>query len=117
MLNTEHKVGTHMKRFSKKFYKQIMLPLQLKQELDQLKEIVRIDMNVNHPISYADVIKFLIKHYKNSLRVVYPISQRLLVGNEIQKENLNVSIPINPKPFSASSKLDEKIRVSFPVES
>ncbi len=73
-----------MKRFSKKFFKQIMLPIPLKQELDKLKEIVRIDMNVNHPISYADVIIFLIKKYKETLRVEYPLSQNLLVGNEIQ---------------------------------
>ena len=106
-----------MKRFSKNFFKQIMLPLLLKQTLDSLKETVRIDMKVNHPISYADVIRFLIKKYKDSLRIEYPLSQSLLVGNKIKKENLNVSIPITPKPFSASSKLDEKTRVSYSVES
>ena len=106
-----------MKRFSKNFFKQIMLPLLLKQTLDSLKETVRIDMKVNHPISYADVIIFLIKKYKESLRVEYPLNQSLLVGNKIKKENLNVSIPIPPKPFSAISKLDGKTRVSYSVES
>ena len=94
-----------------------MLSILLKQELDDLKETVRIDMNVNHPISYADVIRFLIKHYKNSQRVEYPISQRLLVGNNIERENLSVSIPITPKSLRAISKLDGKTRVSYSVES
>ena len=106
-----------MKRLSKKWFSQIMIHKKIKQELDSLKEIVRIDTNAKHRISYADVIIFLIKHYTNSLRAEYPISQRLLVGNKVEKKDLRVSIPITPKPFSASSKLDEKTRVSYSVES
>jgi len=106
-----------MKRFSKKWFSQIMIPKKLKQELDELKEFVRIDMNVNHPISYADVVRFLIKKYREPLRVVYPLSQNVLVGNNIEKKDLRVSIPIKPKPFSAISKLDGKTRISYSVES
>jgi len=105
-----------MNRLSKKFFKQIMLPIQIKQELDQFKEIVRIDMNVNHPISYADVIKFLIKRYKETIKIVYPLSQKLLLGKNLENKNLNVSIPLEKKSINTSSKLDGKMRVSYNVE-
>ena len=105
-----------MKRYSKKFFKQIMLSIPLKQELDQLKEIVRIDMNVNHPISYADVIRFLIREYKKSIRMVYPLSQKLLLGKNLENKNLNVSIPLERKTIGTSSSIDGKTRVSYNVE-
>jgi len=102
-----------MKRLSKKWFSQIMIHKKIKQELDSLKEIVRINTNANHRISYGDVITFLIKQYKNSLRVEYPLSQGVLVGNEIEKKDLSVSIPIERKSFRVSSKLDGKQRVSY----
>jgi len=89
----------------------------IKQELDSLKEIIRKEFNITHRISYADVIIFLIRQYKNSLRKEYPLSPSLLVVNKLEKKNLSVSIPITPKPFSALSKLDGKTRVSYSVES
>jgi len=102
-----------MKRSSKKWFSQIMIHKKIKQELDSLKEIVRINTNANHRTSYGDVISFLIKHYKNSLRVEYPLSQGVLVGNEIQKKDLSVSIPLKRKSLRVSSKLDGKQRVSY----
>ena len=102
-----------MKRLSKKWFSQIMIHKKIKQELDSLKEIVRIETNTNHRISYADVIIFLIKHYKNSLRVEYPLSQGVLVGNEIEKKDLSVSIPLERKSFRVISKLDGKQRASY----
>lgn len=106
-----------MKRLSKKWFSQIMIHKKIKQELDSLKEIVRIQTNVNHRISYADVIIFLIKHYKNSLQVEYQLNQNLLVGNVIEKKGLSVSIPMKNKSISVSSKIDGKSRVSYSLES
>ena len=106
-----------MKRLSKKWFSQIMIHKKIKQELDSLKEIVRIETNANHPISYADVIIFLIKNYKNSLQVEYPLSQGVLVGNAIKKKGLSVSIPLERKSTSVSSKLDGKSRVSYTLKS
>jgi len=102
---------------NKQRFKHISLHITIKQELDELKKIVRIHTHANHPISYADVIVFLIKHYKDSLRIQYPLNQKLLVGRKLEKNNLSVSIPINPKPYSASLKLDGKIRVSNSIKS
>lgn len=73
-----------MKRLSKKWFSQIMLHKELKQELDELKETVRIITNVNHRTSYADVIVFLIREYKKTLRVVYPLSHKTLVGAKLK---------------------------------
>jgi len=116
MLNTKDKVWIHMKRLSKKWFSQIMIHKKIKQELDSLKEIVRVETNVNHRISYSDVIIFLIKQYKNSLRVEYPLSQSVLVGNAIEKKDLSVSIHLARKLTSVSSKLDGKSRVSYTLE-
>jgi len=94
-----------------------MIHITIKQELDSLKEIIRNEYNITHRISYADVILFLIRQYKNSLRKEYPLSPSLLVVNKLEKKNLRVSIPITPKPFRPSYKLDGKIRVSNSIKS
>ena len=106
-----------MKRLSKKWFKQIMIHIKIKQELDSLKEIIRAKTGVKHKLSYGDVIIALIKHYKNSLRTEYTLNQGLLVDNKLEKNNLSLSIPIKPKPFSATYKLDGKITASSSVES
>ena len=106
-----------MKRKSKKWFSQIMIHKTIKHELDDLKETVRIHTRVNHRISYADVIIFLIKHYNKSLRVEYPIEEKLLVVNKLEKNNLSVCTPITPRPYSESVKLDGKTRVSNLLES
>ena len=106
-----------MKRLSKKWFKQIMIHITIKQELEELKKIVRIHTRATHPISYADVIIFLIKHYKDSLRIEYPLNQKLLVVNKLKQNNLSVCTPITPRPYSESVKLDGKTRASYSVES
>jgi len=93
-----------------------MIHKKIKQELGSLKEIVRVKTNVNHRISYADVIIFLIRHYKNSLRVEYPLSQVVLVENKIEKKDLSVSIHLAKKLTSVSSKLEGKSRFSYSLE-
>jgi len=106
-------VSIHMKRLSKKWFSQIMIHKKIKQELDSLKELVHINTKVNHRISYADVIIFLIKEYKKSLRVEYPLSQGLLVENKIKEKNVSVSIHLERKSLRVSSKLDGKQRASY----
>ncbi len=106
-----------MKQKNKKPFKHINIHIKIKQELDELKEIVRVHTHAKHPISYADVIIFLIKHFKDSLRAEYPLNQKLLVGRKLKQKSLFVSTPIKPKPYSSSVTLDGKPRVSFSLES
>jgi len=94
-----------------------MIHKTIKAELDELKEVVRIHTRANYRISYADVIVFLIKHYKDTLKSEYALNQKLLVAKNIEKNNLSVSRPLTPKPYSAITKLDQKTRVSFLLES
>jgi hypothetical protein len=102
---------------NKKPFRHITLHIKLKQELEELKEMVRVHTRAKGNISYGDVIRFLIKHYKESLRTEYPVKQKLLVGKKITNNNLFVSTLIKPKPASTSIKLDGKTRVSFWLES
>ena len=94
-----------------------MIHKQLKQELDELKKVFAIKYNISHKLSYADVIRILIREYKKSLTVVYPISQKTLVGTKIKRENLKVVSTLRRQTTSVSSKLDGKTRVSFLLES
>ena len=106
-----------MKRFSRKWFSQIMIHKKIKQELDSLKETVRRETKVNYRISYGDEINFLIEHYKKTQRVEYPLMQSLLVGNVIAKKNLHVSMPLNRNVTRLSSKLDGKLLTSTSLKS
>ena len=106
-----------MGKTNKKNFTHLTVNKKLKHELDLLKQIVRKEMGVTHTIWCPDVINFLISHYRNSSRVEYPLKQGLQVGNKLEKKGLSVSIPITPRPYSASRKLDGKTRVSFLLES
>ena len=101
-----------MKRFSKKWFSQIMIHKKIKQELDFLKETVRKETKVNHRISYGDEIIFLIKHYKKTQRQENSLMQSLLVGEVIEEKKLCVSTPIKDNRTRVSSNLDGKFRVS-----
>jgi hypothetical protein len=106
-----------MKRFSRKWFAQIMIHKQLKQELDELKKVFTIKYKINYKLSYADVIRILINEYKKPFRVVYPLSQKTLVGTKIKRQNLKVVSTFSRQTTSVSSKLDGKPRVSFLLES
>jgi len=93
-----------------------MIRKSLKQELDNFKEIVRFETNVNHPISYGDVVSFLIEKYEKPLRVVYPLSQKTLVRTKIKRGNLKVVTRLKRQSTSVGVKLDGKTRVSFLLE-
>ncbi len=95
-----------MKRFSRTWFTQIMIHKLLKRELDQLKKIIAIDINVNYNLSYGDVIKHLIRHYKQSKKLEYTLEPKL-----------NVSIPLRPVTnFNVTTKLDGKQRVSYTIK-
>ena len=83
-----------MKRFSRKWFAQIMIPKSIKQELDDFKKIFTIKYKINYKLSYADVIRILINEYKKPFRVVYPLSQKTLVGTKIKRGNLKVVTPL-----------------------
>lgn len=95
-----------MKRFSKQWFSQIMIHKLLKRELDQLKKIIAIDINVNYNLSYGDVITVLVNYYKKTKQIEYPIEQKLKVVTPLKKAS----------PISVSSKLDGKTRVSYSLE-
>jgi len=101
-----------MKRLSKAWFSQIMIHKLIKQELDELKEHVRIDTHANHRISYADVIIFLIREYRRSLKVVYPLSPKTLVGTKLKRRSPKIAMPLK-KSTTVATKLDGRTRVRF----
>jgi len=94
-----------MGRFNKSWFKQIMINILIKNQLDQLKTIIRKQMNSNCELSYCDEIKFLIKYFRESKRIEVPLEPALLLGSSLSNQGLKIS-----------SKLDGKQRVSFSLE-
>lgn len=94
-----------MKRFSRKWFSQIMIHKFLKRELDQLKKSIKFETNSDYELSYGDVIIFLLTHYKKTKQNEYPVEQKL-----------SVSIPLQKKSINVSTKLDGKQRVSYSLE-
>jgi len=80
-----------MKRFSKKWFAQIMIHKLIKQELDQLKNIIRIDTHAVGPISYNDEIKYLIKKFNESRRIEVPLEPKLFLGSSFKHPGLKVA--------------------------
>ena len=106
-----------MKRFSRRWFSQIMIHKLIKQELDELKKVFAIKYNIHYKLSYADVIRILISEYRKSHRVEYPISQKTLVVTKIKRGNLKVVTPLKRRASSVGAKLDGRTRVSFSLES
>ena len=77
----------------------------LKKELDQLKVIISKEMNANCKLSYNDVIKHLIKKFKESNRIEVQLEPKLLLGNLLRNSGLKVS-----------TKLDGKQRFSYSLK-
>ena len=94
-----------MKRFSRKWFAQIMIHRLLKRELDQLKVTIAKEMNATWKLSYNDVIKQLIKNYKESRRIEVPLEPKLFLSNSLKNSRLKISL-----------KLDGKQRVSYSLE-
>jgi len=80
-----------MKRFSKKWFAQIMINKLVKQELNQLKNIIRIDTHAEGPISYNDEIKYLIKKFKESKRIEVPLEPKLFLGSSFKDPGLKIA--------------------------
>jgi len=106
-----------MKRFSRKWFSQIMIHKLLKKELDELKSIVLKEISSTHPISYADVITILIKEFKEKRKIECILEPKLLVKNSFSGTELNATIPLRKILLASGSKLDGKQRISFSVES
>jgi len=94
-----------MKRFSRKWFAQIMIHRLLKRELDQLKVTITKEMNATWKLSYNDVITYLIKNFKESRRIEVSLKPKLLLGSSLKNSGLKIS-----------SKLDGKQRVSYSLE-
>ena len=106
-----------MKRFSKKWFAQIMIHRLLKRELDQLKKMIVKETSVTWELSYGDVISYLIKDFKKSRRIESLVESKLLTGNSLIKPGLNLSIPLKKvSTLSTTTKLDGKQRVSYSLE-
>ena len=79
----------------------------LKKELDQLKKIIKQETKEKFDLSYNDVVNVLVKNYfYKSKRIIYPLEQKYLVA-----------IPLRPVSLSVSSKLENKTKASFLLES
>ena len=106
-----------MKRFSKKWFAQIMIHRLLKRELDQLKKMIVKETSVTWELSYGDVISYLIKNFKKSRRIESLVESKLLTSNSLVKSGLNLSIPLKKvSTLSTTTKLDGKQRVSYSLE-
>ena len=92
-----------------------MINNSLKNELDQLKQIVANEISATWNLSYGDVIFYLIKKFKQQT-FEYEIEPKLLVANQISESNLKISTPLNNNRIFSSRKLDKKIRVSYTLE-
>lgn len=53
-----------MKRFSRRWFAQIMINKLLKKELELLKPIMKKEYNYDYNLSYGDVITILLDNYK-----------------------------------------------------
>ena len=106
-----------MGRTNKQWFKHISVHVRIKQELKELKKDVSMHTRGDYEPSYADVINFLIKKYKESLRPEYPLEEKLFVVNNLEENNSSVYPHRKPRPYSESVKLDGKTRVSNLLES
>ena len=95
-----------MKRFSRKWFSQIMIHKLLKSKLDKLKKVISLESNFDYKLSYGDVILFLINHYEKTRHEESLIEQKL-----------NISYPLIKKSFNFGRRLDGKQRVSYSFES
>ena len=96
-----------MKRFSRRNFSQIMINNSLKNELYQLKKIIKLETKSKFDLSYNDVVDSLVKNYYKPKRYVYPIERKILAV-----------IPLKPvTTLSVSSKLENKTKASFLLES
>jgi len=106
-----------MKRFSRKWFSQIMIHRLLKRKLDQLKVTIAKETNATWKLSYNDVITYLIKNYKESRRIEVLLEPKLLTGVTLDKSSLNLSVPLKKvTTLNTTTKLDGKQRVSYSLE-
>ena len=95
-----------MKRFSRKWFSQIMIHKLLKSKLDKLKKVISYQSNLDTRLSYGDVIHFLINHYEKTKRIEYSVEQKLSFSTPLKRKSINVS-----------NRLDRKQHFSYSFES
>lgn len=84
-----------MKRASREWFKQIMISIVLKKDLDLLKQTMKKEYNINYNLSYADVITILVDNYKKK-HLIFDLDKKL-----------RLSMPLTePKKFFVSYNLD-----------
>jgi len=95
-----------MKRFSRKWFSQIMVHKLLKFKLDKLKKVISYESNLDTKLSYGDVIHFLINHYEKTKQIEYPVEPKFSFSTTLKRKSFNVS-----------TRLDRKQRFSYSLES
>ena len=75
----------------------------LKNELDQLKITIAKEMNATWKLSYSDVIKYLIKNFKESRRIEVPLDSKLWSGISFRNSRLKTNIKLEGKKIAAFS--------------
>ncbi len=91
-----------MRRF-RKWFAQIMINKLLKNELDQLKNTIAKEMNATWKLSYSDVIKYLIKNFKESRRIEVPLEPSIWSGNSFRNSRLKNTVKLEGKTIAAFS--------------
>ena len=86
----------------------------LKNELDQLKNIISVEKSLTWDISYGDVIIYMIQEFKKSKTIMYPIEPKLLLGNSFTEPSLKISTPmIKTLKKIVVTNVDNKNYVSY----
>ncbi len=93
-----------MKRFSRKWFVQIMINKLLK-KLDFLKQTMKLEYKKDYNLSYNDVITILVNSYKKN-KEEFNLEPKLRIG-----------MPLKGSRWQVSSKLDGKTKVSFSLKS
>ena len=107
-----------MKRFSKKWFSQIMIHKKLKRDLDELKSSIANEISATWKLSYGDEISYLIDYFKKSKHIEYPIEEKLLLGTSFSSTKLKIAVPLEKiSSISSATKLDGKQRYFYSVES
>ncbi len=66
----------------------------LKNELDQLKNIISVEKSLTWDMSYGDVIIYLIQEFIKPKTIMYPIEPKLLFRNSFSEQSLKISTPM-----------------------
>ena len=84
-----------MKRFSRRWFAQIMINKLLKKELELLKTIMKKEYNYDYELSYGDVIIILLDNYKKK-KLEFNLEPKLTIAMPLKwQRGLSVSYKLN----------------------